>query len=85
MGKASKPAHGQIRIDKDGSTWVSIEENTQENSLKSDTITPDSVRDKEFEDLRSKLRKTKIITWVLFFVGLVLGAFIHWALTAPWG
>jgi len=85
MGKAKKPAHGQIRIDEDGSTWVGVEENTQENPIKTDTITPDSIRDKEFEDLRSKLRRAKITTWVLFFVGLVLGASITWVLTGLWG
>jgi len=81
MGEAKEPTHGQIHVDKDGNPYIAVDEN----SIKSDTITPDSIRDKEFEDLRGKLRRAKIITWVLFFVGLVLGAFVTWVLTALWG
>ena len=80
-----KPVHGQIRIDEDGRTWVGVEESTQGNPRKSDTITPDSIRDQELEGLRGKLRKANIATWVLFFVGLVVGVLATWLLTPLWG
>jgi len=74
MEEEKKPVHGQIRVDENGSTWVGVEESTQGNPRKSDTITPDSIRDKEIEGLRSKLKKANILTRVLFFVGLMVGA-----------
>ncbi|GEM_PF-3640845 len=80
MGEAKKPVHGQIRIDKDGSMWVAVEKNTQGNHIKSETITPDSIRDKELDDLRRRLRKAKYLTWILSVLGLIVGAFISWAL-----
>ena len=85
MGNEKKPVHGQIRIDEDGRPAVWIGNNTPENPRKSDTITPDSIRDKELEGLRGKLRKANIATWVLFFVGLVVGVLATWLLTPLWG
>jgi len=49
--------------------------------IQRDTITPDSIRNKELEDLRRKLRRANLITWLLFVAGLIIGAVITWALT----
>ena len=84
MEEEEKPVHGKIRVDEDGSTWVGVEESTQGNPRKSDTITPDSISDKDLDGLRGKLRKANIITWVLFFVGLMAGALATWLLTPLW-
>ena len=77
MGEEKKPIHGQIRTDKNGTTWVYVDENP----MKEMTITPDSIRDEEINSLRKKLRKANILMWVLFFVGLVLGSLITSTLT----
>ena len=44
-------------------------------------ITPDEVRDKELEDLRQKLSTAKRLGWLLFVLGLALGALISWSLS----
>ena len=80
MSKDKKPVHGQIRIDEEGRTFIYADESASGNPLKSDTITPDSVRDKELKDLRRKLRKANYISWILFVLGLIIGGVISWAL-----
>ena len=42
-------------------------------------VTPDETRDKELEGLRQKLSTAKRMGWLLFVLGLLLGALISWA------
>ena len=49
--------------------------------IKTDTITPDSIRNKELDALRSEIKRGKRRGWFLFVLGLIVGAVISWALT----
>jgi len=44
--------------------------------IETDHFTPDEIRDKELEDLRKKLSTAKRLGWLLFVLGLLLGALI---------
>ena len=46
--------------------------------IETDHFTPDEIRDKELEDLRKKLSAAKRVGWLLFVLGLLLGALISW-------
>ena len=50
-------------------------------SIEKEYITPDKIRDKELEDLRQKLSTAKRLGWLLFVLGLALGALISWSLS----
>jgi len=45
---------------------------------KTTQITSDETRDKELDDLRQKLSTAKRLRWLLFVLGLLLGALISW-------
>ena len=49
--------------------------------IEKDYITPDKIRDKELEDLRQKLSTARRLGWLLFVLGLALGALISWSLS----
>jgi len=49
--------------------------------IEKEYITPDKIRDKELEDLRQKLSTAKRLGWLLFVLGLALGALISWSLS----
>ena len=49
--------------------------------IEKEYITPDKIRDKELEDLRQKLSTAKRLEWLLFVLGLALGALISWSLS----
>lgn len=68
------PVHGQIRII-ENSVEVYIDE-TVGSHRKTDTITPDSIRDKELQDLRDKLKSAKHMNWWLFGTGIIVGIVI---------
>lgn len=74
-GKEPKtPVHGQIRTTENG-IGVYIDE-TAGSHRKTDTITPDSIRDKELQDLRDKLTSANRMNWWLFGIGIVVGIVI---------
>ena len=68
------PVHGQIRTTENG-VEVYIDK-TAGSRRKTDTITPDSIRDKELQDLRDKLKSAKHMNWWLFGIGIIVGIVI---------
>jgi len=68
------PVHGQIRT-AENSIEVYIDEKAGSHR-KTDTITPDSIRDKEIQDLRDKLTSANRRNWWLFGVGIIIGIII---------
>lgn len=68
------PVHGQIRTTESG-IEVYIDK-TAGPRRKTDTITPDSIRDKELQDLRDNLTSAKHMNWWLFGIGIIVGIVI---------
>jgi len=84
MEEDKKPVHGQIRIDEDGRPAVWVEKSMSGNPRKTDTITPDSVRDPQIAKLEHEVRRAKRMRWVFLAGGLIGGVLISKALQAPW-
>ena len=72
------PVPGTIRIRENGTHEVWVDNSKPGKSRKHDYITPNSIRDKELEDLRHKLSTAKRLGWLLFVLGLLLGVLISW-------
>ena len=68
------PLHGQIRTTENG-LEVYIDK-TAGSRIKTDTFTPDSIRDKELQDLRDNLTSAKHMNWWLFGIGIIVGIVI---------
>ena len=76
MEEDKKPVHGQLRIDEKGDLY--IWKDNRNMGKATDTITPDSIRDKEMEDLRRSLRDTKRLNWIIGIAAFIAGVIASW-------